>query len=406
MKLSILSVVTTTLLIALAACGGDDTSSTPTPVVEPTPVEVSNDPTVVLPAISGAMASAGSWQIQAQLTVEDGSGDTRQSLTTVINGARSGPGSNIVLTSSSAITGSITGSTSSENRIVASTRYRRDPNSGDWSVSNASDATPGLTIDAAAVDQIEASSAEITIENFEGEQVYHVTGSIPGVDAAAKVEVFAGVNDNLVRMIRLEGTALPANFGGLLAISDTPLPQVVEARYLEYGRQISVHVPPGADQAENAEVQTYLSTINPFTMDLPALLSASPRTELGGEAYAGGGGEALFVIEEHLDVETTYVGDLEGVEPSPQSYARRFEIELENSDIYSIVSNEPFTTDSGLEAHLIQFTEADGAINWLHLSYLHGEDFGFGASYGGFHARFEEIEDDILSTFKSFDIVE
>lgn len=407
MKIAILPVLLAALLVAVSACGGDDvTHPTPTTEVASTATEISTDPVVVLPAISKAMAEAGTWQVEAQLTVTDDSEEAAQSLVTTINGARSGQGSNIVLTSSTAVTGSISGSTSSENRIVDGKRYRRDPNSGEWAVSDAGEANPGLTVDAAAVDQLEVSSARMVVEQFEGEQVFHISGSIPGVESAASVEIYAGVDDFLVRLIKLEGTALPANFGGLLALNDEPLPQTVEARYFDHGRQITVHVPPAVDQPADTEVQTYLSTINPYTMVVSTDLKPSPRTQLGGEAFNGTGGEALFIIEERLDVETAYVGELEGVAPNTESYARRFEIELGTSDIYSFVSNEPYTTDSGLEARLIQFTESDGAIKWLHLSYLHGEDFGFGASYGGFTARFDEIEDDILSSFKSFDIVE
>ena len=352
------------------------------------------------------MAEARSWQVQARLTVTDDSDAAQQSLVTTINAARSGPGANIVLTSSDATTGSISGSTSSENRIVDGTRYRRDPNSGKWTISDASEASPGLTVDAAVVEQIDVSTASVGVTELEGEEVYHVTGSVPGVDAAVSVEVFASVQEHLVRKIRLEGSAPPSNFGGLLALSETPLPQIVEAYYLEYGRPIEVHIPPAIEEAENAETRTYLSTINPYTMVVPGSLRDAPRTEFGGEAFSGTGGEVLFIIEEYLEVETAFVGELDGEDPNVETYARRFEIELEKSDTYEIVSNEPFTTDSGLEARLIRFTESDGDIRWAHLSYLHGDDSGFGATYGAFTGRFDEIKDAIFEAFKSFEIVD
>jgi hypothetical protein len=352
------------------------------------------------------MADAGSWQVHAQMTVNNDSDAGERLLLTTINAARSGPGVNIVFTSSNATTGSISGSTSSETRIVDGTRYRRDPNSGEWTVSDASDASPGLTVDVAVVEQIDVSTTSINVTELEGEEVFHVTGTVPGADAAVTAEVFAGVGDHLVRKIRLEGSAPPSNFGGLLPLSDTLLPQIVEAYYLEYGRPIEVHVPPAIEEAENAETRTYLSTINPYTMVVPGGLRDAPRTEFGGEAFSGTGGEMLFIIEEYLDVETAYVGELAGKAPNAETYARRFEIEIEKSEVYEIVSNEAFITDSGLEARLIRFTESDGDIQWAHLSYLHADDFGFGATYGAFTGRYNEIEDAIFEAFRSFEIVD
>ena len=219
------------------------------------------------------------------------------------------------------------------------------------------------------------------------------------------MDIYAGYDDFLVRMIRLEGTAHPENFGGLLTLNDRPLPQIVEARFFNHGRRIAVHIPPSSHESTGTGVQTYLSTINPFKMVLPSALKASPRTELGMEAFKTSGGEALFIVEEDLDVDSAYVGELEGVSPDTNSYARRFEIDLGVSGQYTVLSNEPYTTDSGLEARLIQFTEAEGDIRWMHLSYLHEEDFGFGASYGSSSDRFGDIEGEILSAFKSFDII-
>lgn len=352
------------------------------------------------------MTEAGSWQVQAQLTVRETPDAPEPSLVTIIEAARSGPGTNIVVTISNVTSGVISGSTSAENRVVNGKRYRRDPNSGVWTVSDASGDAPGLTVDAAAVGQIDISTATISGTELDGEEVFHVTGTIPGVAAAVKVEVFAGVRDNLVRMIRLEGTAPTANFGGLLPESDEMLPQTVEARYLEYGRSITVHVPPGVEEPEVDGFRTYLSTINPFTMQVPADLRSAPRLELVGETFNGTGGEALFVLEEYVDPGTAFVGDLAGLAPSVETYAKRYETVLNDEGLYDVGSNESFTTDSGLETRLIRFTQSEGEVLWLHLSYLHGEDVGFGATYGAFAARFAEIEDAILAAFRSFDIVE
>jgi hypothetical protein len=405
-------VVTAGLVLLLAACGGggdSDSPATSTPDTtqqDATSGPPSTDPEIVLPAIVSAMNAAGSWQVEAQLVIEDVTDDGEQSLITNISAARSGPGANIVVTNSSATTGSISGSTSAENRVVDGQRYRRDPNSGEWTVSDAGDVASGLTIDAGVVGQIEVSTATITITELDGEQVFHVTGTVPGVDAAEAVEVFAGIDDNLVRKIVLAGSAPGSNFGGLLAISERLLPQTVEAYYLEYGRPIVIHIPPDIEKVEDAETNIYLSTINPFSMEIPGNMSQSTRTELIGDRFNGTGGEVLFIIEEFLDVETAYVGELAGKTPDIETYARRFEIELEASDSYEVVSNEPFTTDSGLDARILRFSESDGAIQWSHLSYFYGDDLGFGATYGAFTARYEEIEESILEAFRTFVILE
>ena len=400
------------LVLILAACGGGGESDSPATATsdfaqqDATRVPPSTDPEIVLPTIVSAMNAAGSWRVEAQLMVQDVTDDGEQSLVTNISAARSGPEENIVVTHSSATTGSISGSTSAENRVVDGARYRRDPNSGEWTVSDTGDAAPGLTIDADVVGQIEVSTATVTITELDGEQVLHVTGTVPGVDAAEAVEVFAGVDDNLVRKILLTGRAPGSNFGGLLSISERLLPQTVEAHYLEYGRPILVHIPPDIDEDGVAETQTYLSTINPFSMDIPGDMSQSTRTELIGDRFNGSGGEVLFIIEEYLDVETVYVGELAGKTPDVETYARRFEIELEKSDAYDVVSNEAFTTDSGLKARILRFSESDGAVQWSHLSYFHGDELGFGATYGGFSARYEEIEESILEAFRTFVILE
>lgn len=400
------SVLLVAAVFLISACGDDEISTSPS--VDDgvlIPSNISTDPAEVLPAISKSMDSARTWQVQARLTVTDETEVVGQSLISTIDAARSAPDSNIILTSNEVITGSITGSTSSENRVVSGVKYRRDPNSGEWTTSDAKSASPSLTVDAAVVDQLEVSSAELRVEDFDGEKVFHITGTIPGVAAAAGVDIYAGYDDFLVRMIRLEGTAHPENFGGLLTLNDRPLPQIVEARFFNHGRRIAVHIPPSSHESTGTGVQTYLSTINPFKMVLPSALKASPRTELGMEAFKTSGGEALFIVEEDLDVDSAYVGELEGVSPDTNSYARRFEIDLGVSGQYTVLSNEPYTTDSGLEARLIQFTEAEGDIRWMHLSYLHEEDFGFGASYGSSSDRFGDIEGEILSSFKSFDII-
>ena len=400
------------LVLILAACGGGGESDSPVTATsdfaqqDATRVPPSTDPEIVLPTIVSAMNAAGSWRVEAQLMVQDVTDDGEQSLVTNISAARSGPEENIVVTHSSATTGSISGSTSAENRVVDGARYRRDPNSGEWTVSDTGDAAPGLTIDADVVGQIEVSTATVTITELDGEQVLHVTGTVPGVDAAEAVEVFAGVDDNLVRKILLTGRAPGSNFGGLLSISERLLPQTVEAHYLEYGRPILVHIPPDIDEDGVAETQTYLSTINPFSMDIPGDMSQSTRTELIGDRFNGSGGEVLFIIEEYLDVETVYVGELAGKTPDVETYARRFEIELEKSDAYDVVSNEAFTTDSGLKARILRFSESDGAVQWSHLSYFHGAELGFGATYGAFSARYEEIEESILEAFRTFVILE
>jgi hypothetical protein len=352
------------------------------------------------------MNAAGSWQVEAQLEVQDVTDDGRQSLVTNIVAARSGPGANIVVTNSSATTGSISGSTSAENRVVDGKRYRRDPNSGEWTVSDAGNDAPGLTVDVDVVGQIEVSTATITITELNGEQVYHLTGTVPGVDAAEMVEVFAGIDDNLVRKILLTGRAPGSNFGGLLTISERLLPQTVEAYYVEYGRPIVIHIPPDIELDGVADTRTYLSTINPFSMVIPGDMNPATRTELIGDRFNGPGGEVLFIIEEYLDVETAYVGELAGKTPNVETYARRFEIELEKSDIYVLVSNEAFTTESGLEARILRFSESDGAVQWSHLSYFHGDDLGFGATYGAFSTRYEEIEESILEAFRTFVILE
>jgi hypothetical protein len=412
LKKHLLTVSAAGLVLLLAGCGGDGESVSPATVTseiaqqDAIPVPPSTDPEIVLPAIVSAMNAAGSWQVEAQLVIQDVTEDGEQSLVTNITAARSGPGTNIVVTNSSATTGSISGSTSAENRVVDDKRYRRDPNSGEWTVSDASNDAPGLTIDAGVVSQVEVSTATITITELDGEQVFHVAGTVPGVDAAEAVEVFAGVDDNLVRKILLSGRAPGSNFGGLLAISERLLPQTVEAYYLEYGRPIVVHIPPDIENDGFAETRTYLSTINPFSMEIPGDMNQSTRTELIGDRFNGTGGEVLFIIEEYLDVDTAYVGELAGKSPDVETYARRFEIELEQSDTYDIVSNEVFTTDSGLEARILRFTESDGAIQWSHLSYFSGDDLGFGATYGAFSARYQEIEDSILEAFRSFVILE
>lgn len=406
-----LLVAAAALVLLLAACGGGESGSPATATSEPARQDAgfappSTDPEIVLQAIVSAMNAAGSWQVEAQLVVEDVTDDGEQSLVTNIAAARSGPGANIVVTNSSAITGSISGSTNAENRVVDGQRYRRDPNSGEWTVTDAGDAAPGLTIDAGAVGQIEVSTATITITELDGVQVFHVTGTVPGVDAAETVEVFAGVDDNLVRKILLTGRAPGTNFGGLLAISERLLPQTVEAYYLEYGRPIVIHIPPDIENDEIADARTYLSTINPFSMEIPADMNPATRTELIGDRFNGAGGEVLFIIEEYLDVETVYVGELEGKTPDVETYARRFEIEIEKSGTYEMVSNEAFTTESGLEARILRFSESDGAVQWSHLSYFHGDDLGFGATYGAFTARYEEIEESILEAFRSYLILE
>ena len=400
--------ISTLIAIAAGACGGDGASDAIPASASPdaTAVSPSTDPAMVLPTISAAMSEVRSWQVEAQLTVDDVTADGEQSLITTIHAARSGLGANIVVTRSNATTGSISGFTSAENRIVDAQRYRRDPNSGIWTVSDAGDEPASLTVDADVVGQIDTSTATVNLTELGGEGVYHVTGTVPGVDAAESVEVFAGINDNLVRMILLEGGAPGSNFGGLLAISERLLPQSVEAHYLEYGRPITVHVPPIIGETDNAETRSYLSTINPFTMAVPGDLRPAPRNELMGETFNGTGGEALFIIEEYLDVEEAFVGELAGADPDAVTYARRFQIEIEKSGTYEVLSNEPFTTDSGLQARLILFTEAEGAVKWAHLSYLHGDDFGFGASYGGYTERYDEIEDAIMASFRSFAIVE
>jgi hypothetical protein len=141
-------------------------------------------------------------------------------------------------------------------------------------------------------------------------------------------------------------------------------------------------------------------------MEIPGDLNPAIRTELIGDRFNGTGGEVLFIIEEYLDVETAYVGELAGKAPDVETYARRFEIELANSDNYDVVSNELFTTDSGLEARILRFSESDGTVQWSHLSYFYGDDLGFGATYGAFSARYEEIEESILKAFRSFVILE
>jgi len=412
LKTHLLLVAAAGLVLLLVACGGGGESDPPATATsesaqqDATRVPPSTDPGIVLLAIRSAMNAAGSWQVEAQLVVQDVTDDGEQSLVTDITAARSGPGANIVITNSLASTGSISGSTSAENRVVDGKRYRRDPNSGEWTVSDASDDAPGLTIDADVIRQIEVSTAAITITDLDGEQVFHVTGTIPGVDAAEMVEVFAGVDDNLVRKILLTGRAPGSNFGGLLAISERLLPQTVEAYYLEYGRPIVIHIPADIENDGVAETRTYLSTINPFSMEIPGDLNPAIRTELIGDRFNGTGGEVLFIIEEYLDVETAYVGELAGKAPEVETYARRFEIELANSDNYDVVSNELFTTDSGLEARILRFSESDGTVQWSHLSYFYGDDLGFGATYGAFSARYEEIEESILKAFRSFVILE
>ena len=412
MKSHLLMVAAVGLVLILVACGGGGESDTPDTATfdytqqDATRVSTSTDPEVVLPNIVSAMNASGSWRVEAQLMVKDVTDDGEQSLVTNISAARSGPGRNIVVTNSSATTGSISGSTSAENRVVDGTRYRRDPNSGEWTVSDTGDAAPGLTIDADVVGQIEASMATVAIMELDGEQLFHVTGTVPGVDAAEVVEVFAGVDDNLVRKILLTGSAPGSNFGGLLAISARLLPQTVEAHYLEYGRPIVIHVPPDIEKDGVAETQTYLSTINPFSMDIPGDMSQATRTELIGDRFNGSGGEVLFITEEYLDVETVYVGELAGKVPDVETYARRFEIDLEKDDAYDVVSNEVFTTDSGLDARILRFSESDGAIQWSHLSFFLGDDLGFGATFGAFSARYEEIEESIVETFRTFAILE
>lgn len=420
--LAVLFVIFASMALLTAACGDDEDvgssavgttgspSPNPTASVEATPdgvsTPVSTDPDVVLPAIAAAMAEAGSWQVQGQLNVVDITDDGEQSLTTTINAARSGPGNNIVVTVSDAITGSISGSTSAENRIVDGKRYRRDPGTGEWTVSDVVDAPASLTVDADVVSQIDASTATVVEAELDGEAVFHVTGTIPDSDAGKAVEIFAGVDDYLVRKMTLEGTAPSSNFGGLLAISERPLPQTVEARYFEYGRPIVIHVPPAVEEVATAETQQYLSTINPLTMGVPANLKVAPRTDLTGESYTGSGGDALFIIEEYLDVAAAFVGELTGKTPDAETYAQRFEIELAKSATYEVLSNESFTTDSGLVARLIRFSEADGDVQWAHLSYFHADDLGFGATYGAFATRYEVIEDDIMTAFRSFSIAE
>ncbi|MCH7642316.1 MAG: hypothetical protein IIC30_03465 [Chloroflexi bacterium] len=411
------STVAIFILLASACGGGGEPGPDATPAStdsgasaprDATPVGVSTDPAIVLPAISAAMAEAGSWLVEARLTVMEAGvpEDEAPALVTIIEAGRAGPGVNIIVTNSTVRSGFISGSTSAENRIIDGKRYRRDPGSGAWTVSDASGDAPSLTVDADVVGQIDVSTASVTGTDLDGEEVFHVTGTVPGVDAAVKVEVFAGVLDNLVRMIRLEGTAPVSNFGGLLPGTDEMLPQTVEARYTEYGRPITVHVPPGIDEAEDIEVRTYLSTINPFTMQIPGELRSAPRTRLMGETFNGPGGEALFIVEEYLDPETDFVGELFGQAVNVQTYARRFEIALDDDGIYEIASNEAFTTASGLEARLIRFSESDGDVRWLHLVFLHGDDEGFGATYGALAGRFAEIEDAIMAAFRSFDIVE
>ena len=419
MKPQLIASAAATFILFATACGGDEeTEPIATPVgpdagvsvpTDASPTAVSADPAIVLPAISAAMAEAGSWRVQGRLTVRDtpdAPEDQGPSLITIIEAARAGPGASIVVTISTVQSGLISGSTSAENRIVGGKRYRRDPNSGEWTVSDASGESPGLTVDAAVVGQIDVSTASVSDAMLDGEAVFHVMGTVPGVDAAVTVEVFAGVEDKLVRMIRLEGTAPAANFGGLLPGTEQMLPQSVEARYTEYGRPFVVHVPPGVDEAPDAETRTYLSTINPFTMQVPGALRSAPRMELMGETFNGAGGEALFIVEEYVDPETDVVGELSGKTASVETYAKRFEIALREDGIYEIASNEAFTTESGLEARLIRFSESDGDVLWAHLSFLHGEDEGFGATYGAFAKRFGEIEDAILAAFRSFDIVE
>jgi len=133
LKNHLLIVATAGLVLILVACDGGGKSEPPaTPTFDSaqqddTRVPPSTDPEIVLPTIVSAMNAAGSWRVEAQLMVEDVTDDGEQSLVTNISAARSGPGENIVVTQSAATTGSISGSTSAENRIVDGTRYRRDP---------------------------------------------------------------------------------------------------------------------------------------------------------------------------------------------------------------------------------------------------------------------------------------
>ena len=378
-------------------------TAAPLSTAVPTPTLLPLQASTVLDAIAAAMAAAGSWQVEGQLGVKETPDADGAVLITSISAAHSAKGDSMLVTTSQVTLGLIQGGAAAESRVVGGTRFRRDPNTGEWSELPAAQARPSLTVDAGVVGRIDAGTARVEVTMLDGERVYHVTGTVPGEAAAETAEVWAATLGFRLRRIALQGTAPVENFGGLLPSLSGDLSQRVEAVYSAFGAPIDVRAPspePAPAESSLGPMARYRSPLFPFTMAYPAEWRQEPRVAITAVSFIGPGNSLLSVGEELLPLPTS-IDD----EPSLDAYVLLVLRHLEETvDGFELVSVTPrLVGDRGREARVIELTGEDGSLRWARLVYVHDGLVGFSATYGAAAEQFDGLREMIELSFLSFE---
>ncbi len=191
---------------------------TPTPAPTPTPTPTpTQEPAILLERINAAMAALTSLQMDAT-TVAKASRDAKDGLFTLFlhfEGDVKGAGDGQMLATMTIDNPEFTGTLKFDLRKIEGIEYTQDPFTGDWEIGEDSSLSEdeGVFIDAAA-GRLRMESLEVEVDSLNAVPVYILTGSVPDDPEAEFAVLWVGVDDLLIRQMRVEGHPPASEYEG------------------------------------------------------------------------------------------------------------------------------------------------------------------------------------------------
>ena len=103
-----------------------------------------------------------------------------------------------------------------ETREVDGTSYRQNPFTKEWEVDEAGDTTEADPFGPLESDLPDLENMVVETDSLAGEPVYRITGAVPDDPEVEQVVLWVGIDDLLVRQMRMEGNVPAIDFEGLV----------------------------------------------------------------------------------------------------------------------------------------------------------------------------------------------
>ena len=217
--------------------------ATPTPAPQQQGASVVADPDALLQRINAAMGEIDSVHIEGEASVKESEDADSTLLSFEFEGDSIPGGDSRMLMTLELDLGGFAGRFSFETRKVDGVSYTQDPFTGQWRTEEGDSSLFGLLSDAGGLGDISLENMTVELEVLDGLEVYHITGSVPDEPELDFGVLWVGVDDLLVRKVRVPGHIPAGELEGLVQTDSGEVFISTTMTFSRYGEPVAVEAP-------------------------------------------------------------------------------------------------------------------------------------------------------------------